>query len=121
FEGEGKVKDFNGDYDDYRALQKVKVQAERDANKELATNDAKAKKPKSKDTSTNLTYEERKELKRVERKMEKLEMQKLEISEQFNDTSLTPEQITELSKQIAELNDQIEEVEMRWMELADKS
>ena len=55
FEGDGKILDFNGDYDDYWQLQKVNVQAERDANKEASKNDdPKAKKPKSKDTSTNL-------------------------------------------------------------------
>lgn len=122
FEGEGKIRDFNGDYDDYRKLQKANIQAVRDANREASKNDEpKAKKPKSKDTSTNLTYEERKELKRVERKMERLEEQKEEISAKFSDTSLTSEQITDLSKQIGELNEQIEEVEMRWMELAEKS
>lgn len=118
FEGEGKIRDFNGDYDDYRAMQKAKLQAERAAK---TSDEPKAKKPKSKDTSNNLSYEERKELKRVERKMEKLEEQKAKISEQFSDASLTPEQITDLSKQIGAINDELEEVEMRWMELAEKS
>ena len=42
-----------------------------------------------------------------------------EITEQFNSTSLSPEKITELYKELSAVNEELEEKEMRWMELAE--
>jgi ATP-binding cassette subfamily F protein uup len=56
---------------------------------------------------------------KLEREMEKLEARKKEIYEQFNDTSLPSEQIEEFSKEIGQIQKDIEAKEMRWMELAE--
>lgn len=118
FEGEGKIRDFNGNYTEYRVKQKQKELEQR--REESANNkQPKVQKPKSKDTSTNLTYEQRKELKRLEKKIEQLETKKAEISEQFNSTNLSPEQIEELSIQLGQVNEELEEKEMAWMELVE--
>lgn len=115
FEGDGKIKDYNGQYSDYRANQK-----------ELDAEKSKAEKPLEKqDSSENnkitLSHEEQKELKRVEKEIEKLEQKKTEISDKFNDVSLSPELIAKYSKELSELTNQIEEREMRWMELVEKA
>lgn len=116
FEGQGKIKDFNGDYTDYRILQRQKeLEAKREEKPEIP----KEKKPKSKDNSTNLTYEQRKILKRLEKKIEQLEADKAKISAKFNDANLTATQIQEYSEQIAEINETLEEKELEWMELAE--
>lgn len=116
FEGDGKIRDFNGNYTEYRVLQK---QAELEERRAESTASDKPKKPKSKDDSTNLTYEQRKLLKRLEKKIEQLEAKKKELSNKFNDTSLTPERIETLSIELGELNDELEEKEMEWMELVE--
>jgi len=115
FEGEGHIRDFNGDYSDYRAEQKIR---EREKRREERAEQKERKQAQAED-KPGLSFEQRKEVKRLEKKIAQLEEKKLSISEAFNDTSLSAERITELSKELGEINDQIEELEMKWMELAD--
>ena len=68
-----------------------------------------------------LSQEQKKEVKRLEKKIQQLEEKKAEISAHFHDTSLSPERITELSKELGALNEEIEELEMRWLELAEQA
>ncbi|MBK8724015.1 MAG: ABC-F family ATP-binding cassette domain-containing protein [Saprospiraceae bacterium] len=117
FEGNGQIKDYNGQYSDYRAQQKELDQEKSKSDKSV--------KPEEKTTTqeTNkvaLTHEEQKELKRVEKEIEKLETKKAEIADRFNDPTITPVLIAKYSKELSELSDQIEEREMRWMELVEK-
>ena len=113
FEGDGQVKDFPGNYTDYR---------------ENVSADGKLKidKPKSKDPIKNsnpekkkLTYNEKKEYDTIESVIDKLEQEKESIGEQFNDTSLDAEKIKELGQRIKELDDEIALKTDRWMELAE--
>jgi len=119
FEGDGKIRDYNGKYTEYRAL---KAQEELEA-KRLASatsaNAPKEKAVKSKDTSTELSYEQRKEVKRLERDIAKLEEKKGEIQAKFMNAGISQEQILEFSKELKEVEAKIEDKEMRWMELAD--
>ena len=117
FEGDGKIKDFNGDYTDYRIAQKEKEQEQR---REERIVQQQAKTAKKEETPTaGLTYEQRKEMNRLEKEIGKLEKQKEKIHEQFSETGITPEQIEILAKELAEVKNTIEEKEMRWMELAE--
>ena len=120
FQGNGKIKDYNGKYSEYREVEKqqdyeqqrLERAAEKQKTKAAATPKADADKPK-------LTYEERKEMGRLEKKIQKLEERKEEITNKFNDTNLSAEQIEKLSKELSEVKDEIEEKEMRWLELAE--
>lgn len=117
FEGEGKVRDFNGDYSEYRVLQK-ELNLEKRRKERAAQDDRKTKREADK---PGLSYEQRKELNRLEKAISKLETQKEKLHAQFNDTEkLTPERIKELSLELESIKDQIEEKEMQWMELADQ-
>lgn len=117
FEGGGKVRDFNGDYSEYRVLQKELNQEKRRqerAEQENRKIEREAEKP-------GLSYEQRKELNRLEKSISKLEAKKEQLHEQFNDPdSLTPEKIKALSIELEQVKEQIEEKEMQWMELADQ-
>jgi ATP-binding cassette subfamily F protein uup len=118
FEGEGKIRDFPGNYTIYREVKKEEEQEQRRIAKAQGDNgDTKA--PKLKTKPNALSHEERKELRRLEKQVLKLEERKAELTEQFNDTSLSAERITELSKELADINEELEEKEMRWMELAE--
>ena len=116
FEGKGKIRDFNGDYTDYRAIQKEREREERRAEREEQKRIKEVNQPQK---QGGLSQEERKELKRLEKQILKLEERKKEITTAFNDTSITTEKITELSKELSDVNDELEEKEMRWMELAE--
>ena len=116
FKGKGEIKDFLGDYSDYRALQKEEERAQR---RQERAEQKKEKAAQEETTKAGLSQEERKELKRLEKKILKLEERKKEVTTSFNNTDITPEQITELSKELSALDDELEELEMRWMELAE--
>ncbi len=117
FEGNGKIRDFPGSYTRYREVKKEEDREKARLAKAAEAAQSSAPKPKSK--ATALSQEERKELKRLEKKILKLEEKKAELTEQFNDTSLSAEQITDLSKELSDVNDELEELELRWMELAE--
>ena len=114
FEGEGQVKDFPGNYTDYRAN---------------VSTDGKLKQTKSKDKvvvknkvaeeKRKLTYNEKKEYDTIESVIDALEQEKTTIGVQFNDPDLNPEKIKELGKRIKEIDDEIAEKTDRWMELAE--
>ena len=114
FEGEGQVRDFPGNYTDYR----VNI-----------SNDAKLKQRKLKDKvivknnvaeqKRKLTYKEKKEYDNIESVIDALEQEKTTIGAQFNDPDLNPEKMKELGKRIKEIDDEIAEKTDRWMELAE--
>lgn len=118
FQGGGKIRDFNGDYSEYRVLQKEldreKRQQERAAQE--------VQKATQTDDKPGLSYEQRKEMNRLEKAISKLEAHKEALHEQFNDTeNLSPEKIKELSIELEHIKEQIEEKELLWMELADQA
>ncbi len=121
FEGEGKIKDFNGTYEEYRVIAKQRELEERRIERELkAEAAAKAEKNKSTEpTVRKLTYQERKELGKIEKNIEKLEDRKTKIHEKFNDTSLDSEKIQELSIELNKIDEELEALEDRWLELSE--
>lgn len=113
FEGAGKIKDYNGNYTEYRANKKVEERAQEKMPKE------KKAKPQSTNDKPKLSYMERKEFDRLEKEIEKLEIQKQEITEKFNDPNLTSEEIQEYSIELGRIKQEIDEKEMRWLELSE--
>jgi ATP-binding cassette subfamily F protein uup len=116
FEGDGKIRDFNGDYTDYREIQK---EHEREQRRQGRSEQQKDKAEQKDTTKPGLTFDQRKEMNKLEKDIQKLEEKKAQISEQFNLPDLTPEKIKTLSKELSQLTEQVEEKEMRWMELAE--
>lgn len=118
FKGDGIIKDFNGDYTDYREMIKVEEREQRKLEREEQLKQ-KAKEKAAEAKQPGLSQEEKKELKRLEKQIAKLEEKKEELSERFNSTDISPEQIEEWSKELSAVTEELEEKEMRWMELAD--
>lgn len=118
-QGDGKIKDFNGDYTDYRQEQKLwdreQRKQERIEEKKLKEQ-AEANKPK-----VGLSQEQKKEVKRLERSISRLEERKKEVTAKFDSTDLSPADIEKYSKELNEINQEIEEKEMLWMELAEQA
>ncbi len=119
FEGEGKIRDFNGDYSEYRVIQKEQDREQR-RQERAQQEEVKAARKKEEENKPGLTFEQRKELKRIEKDISRLEEKKTNLEGQFARPDITPEEITKLAKELAEVKEKIEEKEMLWMELADQ-
>jgi ATP-binding cassette subfamily F protein uup len=118
-EGEGEIKDFPGNYTQYRNWKEEQAQA-------------KSKEPPIPTTKTNektnqkaqgdtLSYEERKQLRSWEKKIDRLTADKQKLSQSFTQEGLTADDMKDLSKRIKAIDDQIEEAELEWMTLAEKA
>lgn len=119
FEGEGRIKDFNGDYTEYREIQK---EQEREQRRQDRNEQQKIKSAQKPVVVGGLSPEERKELQRLEKEVLKLESRRKEIESRFSEQAdLSAQQIQELSQELATLNSAIEAKEMRWMELAERA
>ena len=116
FEGNGKIKDFNGNYTDYRRWKKNQP-SDSSANNQ-STKEKKQKVRPDKDRQ-KLSYLERKEFNRLEKEIEKHELRKAEIMEKFNNPDLPADEIQSLSEELGKLNREIDEKEMRWLELSE--
>jgi len=116
FEGEGKVKDYNGNYTEYRNLEKTRLR-ERPA-ADQSVNEKKQKARSNKDRP-KMSYLERKEFNRLEKEIEKHEARKSVIMEKFNDPNLPPDDIQKLSNELGQINRDLEDKEMRWLELSE--
>ena len=113
-EGNGQVRDFPGNYSAYRDFAKEQALIKKAEEKEVA-----AELPVVK-TASKISHEERKEIKRLERQINKLEEKKAAITTQFNDTNLSKDKIAELSKELNKVTAALEEKELEWMELVDE-
>jgi ATP-binding cassette subfamily F protein uup len=111
FEGNGVIKNHPGGYSRYREW---KLQ-------QLALPKGKSKsEPVSAPSDSKIDYEKRKEIKRVESAIDKLEKQKVEIQNQFLNPSLNVEELQQLHQKLKDLEDLIEEKEIVWMALTDE-
>ncbi|TXF89442.1 ABC-F family ATP-binding cassette domain-containing protein [Neolewinella aurantiaca] len=117
FEEDGNLRDWNGLYTEYRATRKEELAAEKAALAEKAST-APAAAPKKEEPQEHMSQETRKAIRRIEGQLKKLEEAKSKINKIFLDpTGLNPDKIADLGRELNELNEQIEEKEMEWMEL----
>ena len=114
FKGEGVVEDFPGNYTDYRVYE--------DSLPQEASKENSEKTPDSvvENEASKLSYNEEKELRNIESKLNSLAFDKKTLEEKFNDPELTQDQINELSKKLQDILDTIEIKEARWFELSAK-
>lgn len=113
-EGNAVLRDYNGTYSDYRELKKAEDRDKSKVDKSPVELVEIKEEEKSK-----ATFEQRKDFARIEKEIKKLEEKKAEITSRFDDASLSPEKIMELSKELDNIQSQLEEKEEKWMELAD--
>ena len=73
----------------------------------------------NKPQKSKMSYKQKEEFKQIEKDMPKLEEQKETLSEKINACTGNYEELAKLSKQIEELNQKLEEKEMRWLELSE--
>lgn len=121
--GDGSVKDFPGNYSDYRQWQqqqdaeKKALEAERAAKR---TDNADTKSQSTRERPARLTFKERKEFEQLEAELEALNTEKNALDALFN-SGETITDIAEKSQRYTELTALIDEKEMRWLELSEKA
>jgi len=115
FRGEGVIEDFPGNYSDYRSYETSKVIEER----ENKTSSSEKTENNWRDTSGGkLSYAEQKEYKQLEKDIQKLEEKKSGLQNKFTDPDLDGDDIANLSIELKEVTDAIEEKTERWFELS---
>ncbi|MFT7614886.1 MAG: ATP-binding cassette subfamily F protein uup [Parvicellaceae bacterium] len=112
FEGQGKIKDINGNYSAYRDLRK----AEGASLKKQKTTPTNTRPEKEK---TKLTYKEKQEFESLEKEIEGLEKEKVELTEELNQSSSDSDRIMKISKRLGQVQSEVDVKEMRWLELSE--
>ena len=115
FKGQGDIRDFPGNYSDYRDWKLAKAEHEKEA--------AKPKEEKTQRVRLNdkrrMTFKERKEFEQLEKEIAALEEEKKQVEEALCSGTLSVDELTEKSKRLPLLNDELDEKTMRWLELSE--
>ena len=116
FEGDGVVKDFPGNYTQYKNKKEEEELLRKQEEKKIPV----APKPvREKEKVRKLTFKERLEMQQLESDMEKLNTEKTELETALNSGTLDTDELVKSSQRIAEIIDLLDEKEMRWLELSE--
>ena len=118
FNGEGVIKDFPGNYTQYREWESLKPK-EAQNDKKTADTDKKEKREFVGEQRRKKTYKEKCEFEQLGKDIAKLEQEQKEIEEALCSGTLSIDELTEKSKRLPEIKDTLEEKEMRWLELSE--
>ena len=121
FRGNGEIDDFPGNYSEYREWKSLK---DREIQEEKESSARHASVPIKQNTwggekKRKLTFKERQELKALETDIENLETEKKTIESALCSGTLTVDELTEKSKRLPLLTDELDEKSMRWLELSE--
>lgn len=116
FKGQGVIQDFPGNYSQYREWSAMKTQAEEESKK---TSEKKQKEDYHHDTRRRMSFKEKREFEQLSKDIEALEQEKKQLEEELCSGTLTPEELTQKSKRLPLLSDELDEKEMRWLELSE--
>lgn len=122
FKGEGEIQDFPGNYTQYREWCRLQPKTEGEGAEKKATKPT-AKEQLSatqkKEGKRKMTYKEKREYEQLTKELEQLENEQKTLEEALCSGQLSVEELTEKSKRLPEIKDEIDEKEMRWLELAE--
>ena len=117
FEGNGVIKDFPGNYTQYREWKQLKSKEEEQQMPKTAVE--KKKNDYHHDTRKRMSYKERLEYQQLTKDIEALEAEQKQLEADLCSGTLTVEALTEKSKRLPQLKDELDEKEMRWLELSE--
>jgi len=117
FEAGGKIKDFPGNYTEYRAFQAEEISKRKLREESMVK--TKVSKTNTTQEKTKLTYAERLEFEALEGELESLEQQRAELAKALEEAATDAEKVMSLSREIQVVQDLLEEKEMRWLELSE--
>lgn len=120
FMGDGVIKDFPGNYSEYRAWKEAHEKEEATVQKQKA--ESKTAKPRNnnRDNSQKLTFKEKREFEELTESIERLTKEKEELFNLFNSGEQIDDVATKASR-FEEVKDLLDEMELRWLELSEKN
>lgn len=120
FNGDGEIKDFPGNYTDYRDWRDEEQAAAAKAAAEKAAKNSAAKQNRRNDLGKRkLTFKEQREYETLEGEINALEEEKMQIEQQMSSGTLDTGTLLEKSKRISEVIELIDEKTLRWLELSE--
>lgn len=122
FNGEGEIQDFPGNYTQYREWCRLQPKTEGEGAEKKATKPTAKEQPSAtqkKEGKRKMTYKEKREYEQLTKELEQLENEQKTLEEALCSGQLSVEELTEKSKRLPEIKDEIDEKEMRWLELAE--
>ena len=130
FKGEGEIQDFPGNYTQYRdwsrlqekdEAEKAAAAAKTTASNSAGTNDGAgtAKRDANFENKRKMSYKEKREYEQLTQEIDKLTEEQKKLEEALCSGTLSVEELTEKSKRLPEIKDELDEKEMRWLELAE--
>lgn len=122
FKGEGEIQDFPGNYTQYREWCRLQPKTEGEGAEKKATKPTAKEQPSAtqkKEGKRKMTYKEKREYEQLTKELEQLENEQKALEEALCSGQLSVEELTEKSKRLLEIKDEIDEKEMRWLELAE--
>lgn len=119
FKGDGVVKDFPGNYTQYREWSSLQTKEEQAQKAALNSKREIEKKTRNNTTRTKKTYKEKIEFEQLEKDIAALEAEQKHIENALCGGTISVEEITEMSKRLPIIKDEIDEKSMRWLELSE--
>ena len=114
FEGNGSVKDFPGNYTQYRQWQSMQPKVSN-----TTTTTSNVKKEYRHDTRRRMSFKEKMEFEQLTKEIEQLETEQKQIEDALCSGMLSIEELTEKSKRLPVLKDELDEKSLRWLELSE--
>lgn len=115
FKGQGEIKDFPGNYTQYREWSKLLSSEERPK----TASEKQPRRDYHNETKRKMTYKEKTEFARLEEEIAALEAEQKQIESALSGATLSVEEITTMSKRLPVLKEELEEKSMRWLELSE--
>ena len=122
FKGNGEINDFPGNYTQYREWSAMKAKSEsvqKQAKSDVTGGKARGRKGGDEEKPRKLTYKERMEMQCLEKEIEELEKEQKATEDALCSGTLDVETLTEKSKRLAVIKDEIDVKSMRWLELSE--
>lgn len=119
FKGEGEIQDFPGNYTQYRDYQKMKSKEENLQKPIKKPTNNEPKSNNSHNEKRKMTFKEKREYEQLTEKISVLEEERKQLEEELCSGKLSVDELTEKSKRLPLLKDELDELELRWLELSE--
>ena len=119
FNGQGDIRDFPGNYTQYREWKDLHAQHEKELEKKTAKPQERRSTRTKPEGKRRLTFKERKELEQLESEIAALEEEKTQLEQALCTGTLSVEELTEKSKRLPILTEEIDSKTNRWLELSE--
>lgn len=127
FKGEGEIQDFPGNYTQYREWSRMQAKDKAEQAKPAKSGNATAesdgagtgKRDANFENKRKMSYKEKREYEQLPQEIDALTEEQKKLEEELCSGNLSVEELTEKSKRLPEIKDELDEKEMRWLELAE--